>query len=113
MLARRARLVLVEPEAQPPRDDVPVDVLGLTPREAEVLTLVAQGRTNRQIAERLTISVKTASVHVSHILRKLNVPSRIEAAAIAHRITPMWPEGPEHRADAQRDHDRHATGGAR
>jgi DNA-binding NarL/FixJ family response regulator len=60
----------------------------LTPREAEVLTLVARGYTNREIAAALVISVKTASVHVSHILRKLDAPNRLEAAAIAHCLAP-------------------------
>jgi DNA-binding CsgD family transcriptional regulator/tetratricopeptide (TPR) repeat protein len=59
--------------------------LGLTPREGEVLELVAAGRTNPEIAERLYISSKTASVHVSNILRKLQVTNRGEAAAVAHR----------------------------
>ena len=62
------------------------DELGLTPREREVLALVADGRTNRQIAEALFISAKTASVHVSNILAKLGVASRVEAAAVAHRL---------------------------
>ena len=56
-------------------------------REAEVLSLVARGYTNREIADALVISVKTASVHVSHILRKLDAPNRREAAAIAHRLS--------------------------
>ncbi|MFC4056378.1 AAA family ATPase [Actinomadura syzygii] len=60
--------------------------LGLTPREFEVLRLVAQGRSNRDIAGALFISVKTASVHVSNILGKLDVTSRGEAAATAHRL---------------------------
>jgi len=59
--------------------------LGLTARELEVLTLVAEGRSNRQVAEALFISAKTASVHVSNILAKLVVASRVEAAAVAHR----------------------------
>jgi DNA-binding NarL/FixJ family response regulator len=58
---------------------------GLTPRERHVLELVAVGRSNRQIAEALHISEKTASVHVSNILRKLQVASRGEAAAAAYR----------------------------
>jgi DNA-binding CsgD family transcriptional regulator len=62
------------------------DELGLTPREREVLALVADGRTNRQIAEALFISAKTASVHVSNILAKLGVANRGEAAAVAHRL---------------------------
>jgi DNA-binding CsgD family transcriptional regulator len=62
------------------------DSLGLTPRELEVLRLVADGRSNREIAGRLFISAKTASVHVSNILAKLHVASRGEAAATAHRL---------------------------
>ena len=57
----------------------------LTSREKDVLTLVVEGRTNRQIAAQLYISEKTVSVHVSNILAKLGVGSRTEAAAIARR----------------------------
>ena len=57
----------------------------LTGRELEVLRLVAAGRSNREIAAELFISAKTASVHVSNILAKLDAASRTEAAAIAHR----------------------------
>jgi DNA-binding NarL/FixJ family response regulator len=83
LLAERARLDLrpppeVEPAGEP--------LLGLTPRETEVLGLVARGLTNREIADTLVISVRTAGVHVSHILRKLDAPNRLEAAAIAHRV---------------------------
>ena len=53
-----------------------------------MLDLVARGYTNREIAETLIISAKTASVHVSHILHKLGAPNRREAAAIAHRVSP-------------------------
>ena len=66
----------------------PVEALGLTSRERDVLRLVSAGRTNRQIAEELFISPKTASVHVSNILGKLGAASRTEAAAIAHRELP-------------------------
>jgi len=65
-----------------PAIDTPFD---LTPRELEVLRLVAQGRTNPQIGAELFISRKTASVHVSNILSKLHVHTRGEAAALAHR----------------------------
>jgi len=58
---------------------------GLTARELEVLQLVADGRSNDDIAQTLFISPKTASVHVSHILTKLGLPSRTAAAAYAHR----------------------------
>jgi DNA-binding NarL/FixJ family response regulator len=58
---------------------------GLTTREREVLALLAAGASNPQIAEELFISPKTASVHVSNIISKLNVSSRGQAAALAHR----------------------------
>jgi DNA-binding CsgD family transcriptional regulator len=87
LLAQRARLDLAPPEAESrDRRQGLEEALGLTPREAEVLTLVARGYTNREIAAALVISVKTASVHVSHILRKLDAPNRREAAAITHRL---------------------------
>jgi DNA-binding CsgD family transcriptional regulator len=60
----------------------------LTAREADVLALLARGYTNREIAATLVISVKTASVHVLHILAKLDAPNRREAAASAHRLAP-------------------------
>jgi DNA-binding NarL/FixJ family response regulator len=47
---------------------------------------VAEGRSNHQIADELLISARTVSVHVSHILGKLSVSSRVEAAAVAHRL---------------------------
>jgi|HubBroStandDraft_6_1064221.scaffolds.fasta_scaffold00380_7 DNA-binding CsgD family transcriptional regulator/tetratricopeptide (TPR) repeat protein len=64
----------------------PAADLGLTERELEVLRLLADGRTNRQIGEELFITAKTASVHVSRILMKLGVANRAEAAAAAHRM---------------------------
>jgi DNA-binding CsgD family transcriptional regulator len=85
-LAARARLQLGEeaPAATAAGDDVE-DPFGLTARERDVLALVAAGATNREIGERLHMAEKTASVHVSRILAKLNVRSRTEAAAVAHR----------------------------
>ncbi len=73
-LGRRARL-------GPARPHAPLG--GLTPRELEVLRLVAAGRSNREIGAELFISDKTVSVHVSSILAKLGAASRTEAAAIA------------------------------
>ncbi|MGW4749871.1 helix-turn-helix transcriptional regulator [Streptomyces sp. NPDC004290] len=86
LLAARARLSLA-PERRTPAPVEPGEGgFGLTPREQDVLRLVADGRTNRQIAEELFISPKTASVHVSNILAKLGVAGRGEAAALAHRL---------------------------
>jgi len=65
----------------------------LTEREREVLCLVAGGATNRIIASRLFISPKTASVHVSRILTKLNATTRTEAAALAHASGLVRPWG--------------------
>jgi DNA-binding CsgD family transcriptional regulator len=62
------------------------DTFGLSGREREVLGLVAQGRTNREIGERLFISQKTVGVHVGNILAKLEVSGRVEAAAVAIRL---------------------------
>jgi ATP/maltotriose-dependent transcriptional regulator MalT len=61
------------------------DPFGLTPRERQVLALIAEGATNRQIGAALFMAEKTASVHVSRILGKLGVRSRTQAAAVAHR----------------------------
>jgi DNA-binding NarL/FixJ family response regulator len=89
-LARRARIELgaAAPSADareptPPREQSAAEALGLTARELDVLVLLADGRTNRQIAEALYISVKTAAVHVSSILRKLDATTRTQAATIA------------------------------
>jgi DNA-binding CsgD family transcriptional regulator len=96
LLARRARITLgvlgdaADTQASSGRADqtqIPEpDRMGLTARELDVLRLVAAGRSNRDIAGELFISVKTASVHVSNIIRKLGVSGRGEAAAAAHRL---------------------------
>jgi DNA-binding CsgD family transcriptional regulator/tetratricopeptide (TPR) repeat protein len=86
-LARRGRLPLDEVVAVLDTE-APVglpDPWNLSLREQEVLELLAQGLTNRQIGEALFISNKTASVHVTHILDKMGVSSRTEAALLAGR----------------------------
>jgi DNA-binding CsgD family transcriptional regulator len=96
-LARRARLPLDDGAPPTPAGDKATRQeaagpagelarLGLTDREREVLFQVAAGRSNAQIAGILFISPKTAGVHVSNILAKLGVASRVEAAAVAHRL---------------------------
>jgi DNA-binding CsgD family transcriptional regulator len=88
-LAARARLALADgaaPEAAGAEPAEAEDPFGLTPRERQVLALVAEGRTNREIGDTLFMAEKTASVHVSRILSKLDVRSRTEAAAVAHRL---------------------------
>jgi DNA-binding CsgD family transcriptional regulator len=88
-LARRGRLDLGV--------DLPKErtLAGLTPRELEVLGLLVEGRSNRQIAEQLFISNKTAGVHVTNLLAKLGVHSRLEAAAVARRLGLEQPAGLE------------------
>ncbi|MCK7626636.1 AAA family ATPase [Streptomyces sp. RS10V-4] len=94
LLAQRARIPLpgaagpgpARTAAAAPPPAAPAESLGLTPRERDVLRLVADGRSNRQIADALFISPKTASVHVSNILAKLGVSGRGEAGAVAHRL---------------------------
>jgi DNA-binding NarL/FixJ family response regulator len=83
--ASRARLELDRGGA-PATGAQALERLELTARELEVMALLAAGRTNREIAADLVISEKTASVHVSHILAKLGVRNRVEAAALAHTL---------------------------
>jgi DNA-binding NarL/FixJ family response regulator len=91
-LADRARIELADGASGSERDgdgdagDRDEDPFGLTDRERQVLALIAEGATNRQIGASLFMAEKTASVHVSRILRKLGVSSRTQAAAVAHRL---------------------------
>jgi DNA-binding NarL/FixJ family response regulator len=86
LCAQRGRLELDASTESVTVTSDPLTEMGVSKREREVLELVAAGRTNRQIAEMLYISDKTASVHVTHLLRKLGVASRIEAAALAQGL---------------------------
>jgi DNA-binding CsgD family transcriptional regulator len=84
-LAERARIRL----SGPPPTDADTDTkptFGLTDRERQVLALVADAHTNREIGEALFMSPKTASVHVTNVLRKLDVASRREAARLAREL---------------------------
>lgn len=89
-LAGRARVPLEEREATngtPGTAAEPVDdeLAALTAREREVLSLVAEGLTNKEIGQRLFISERTIGVHVSHIFDKLQVRTRVQASAIQLR----------------------------
>ena len=93
-LAERAHLSLDTPPPtadaapQPHAEAAPY---GLTVRELLVLRLLAAGRTNPQIGAELFISPKTVSVHVTRILRKLGVSTRVQAAALAERAGLLGP----------------------
>jgi DNA-binding CsgD family transcriptional regulator len=84
-LAQRARIPLQAPPATSPKPAAEVAPYALTERELLVLRLLGAGRTNAQIGAELYISPTTARVHVSNILRKLGVTSRVQAAAVAER----------------------------
>jgi DNA-binding NarL/FixJ family response regulator len=85
--AMRARALLAELTAQGSTASpaASTEAAVLTPRESEVLALVAEGRTNGEIGKQLFISTKTVSVHVSNVLAKLDAASRTEAVAVARR----------------------------
>jgi DNA-binding CsgD family transcriptional regulator/tetratricopeptide (TPR) repeat protein len=84
-LAKAARIdVSPEAAAPAPQERPPPAEFGLTPRELDVFELLAQGCTNREISQRLFISEKTTSIHVSRILSKVGADNRVRAAAIAH-----------------------------
>jgi ATP/maltotriose-dependent transcriptional regulator MalT len=86
-LAGWARISLQQPHpASTPATTPLIQRLGLTPRELEVLGYLVAGRSNREIGQALFVSAKTASVHVSNILRKLDVTNRVEAAGVAHKL---------------------------
>jgi DNA-binding NarL/FixJ family response regulator len=87
-LATRARIDLAARAPSPPAPAAPY---GLTARELTVLQLLGRGRSNGQIGAELFISTKTASVHVSNILRKMQVPTRVAAATIAAQLGLLEP----------------------
>lgn len=88
-LAGRARVTLdavPPPVVELPSASGPLD--GLTPRELDVLTVMAEGLTNREIAARLFISEKTVGVHLTRVFAKLDVHSRVQASGVLRRFRP-------------------------
>jgi len=73
-------------DGDPPND---VQAAGLTDRECEILRHVAKGESNKTIAHKLSISEGTVKVHVKHVLKKLNLRSRVEAAVWALKTTDL------------------------
>lgn len=86
-LARLARVNLRQPVLLQGQADQPAVLAGLTAREREILGFLVAGRSNGEIAKDLVLSTKTVSVHVSNILRKTGTASRMEAAALAERLS--------------------------
>jgi DNA-binding CsgD family transcriptional regulator len=81
-----ADVVLVSPDLAASEMSPPADATGLTPRELEVLALLAEGASNKEIARRLKISVHTAKFHVGSLLDKLDATGRTDAVAHAARL---------------------------
>ena len=103
VLARHAGVPAAELDATPPEATVPQGAearpsvrlrVPLTPRERDVLKILTEGFSNQQIARRLFITESTVSVHVSHIIAKLGVSNRLQAAAAAQRLN-LFPSVPE------------------
>jgi DNA-binding CsgD family transcriptional regulator len=100
-MAQRSHILLQPSEADTAESGLPDQgpvPYGLTGRELAVLRLLAAGRTNTQIGAELYISHKTASVHVSNILRKLGVTGRAQAAALAERAGLLAASDPKARS---------------
>ncbi len=74
----------------------PGDAANLSPREREILSLLAGGKTQRQIAAALVISPKTVATHIQHLLSKLGVHSRAQAVGVAYRLGLVEPDVKAH-----------------
>jgi len=87
-LGRHSRISVRDHNSEPPPESTTRDGanLDLTARELDVLRLLVEGLSNGDIGKELFITTKTASTHVSNILRKMDASNRVEAATLAHRI---------------------------
>ena len=85
---RTATPPAVAPKAPDHPAAAPTELAQLSAREREILLLIANGDSNKGIARRLDIAETTVKIHVQHILRKLNLTSRVQAAVFAARCTP-------------------------
>ena len=89
-ILHRSPITSAKPKQPQPSNsilDIPLQLTELTPREREVLNLIAQGANNREIAKKLYISDKTVKNHVTSILSKLNLRDRTQAALLVNRVT--------------------------
>jgi DNA-binding NarL/FixJ family response regulator len=84
MVAPSVTRRLIERFVGPPSRDVAGQLASLTPREREVLGLMARGRSNREIADELIVSEHTAKTHVARILGKLELRDRVQAVVLAY-----------------------------
>jgi DNA-binding CsgD family transcriptional regulator len=94
-----------EPESTPHSDAVPTNGASLSPREAEVLRLLAQGLSNREIAERLYLSRRTVEFHISRLLSKLDARNRTEAAFMASMLNLSASDEPAARTPEEEEPD--------
>ncbi len=82
--ARLMRSLRADPTEAP--GSLPLELAGLSPRERDILTLIGDGLTNREIGKKLYLSEKTVKNHISRLLAKLGVQRRVQAAVLASQL---------------------------